>query len=391
MELASEMKNLSEEIISSFKQRIKENEELVTEVQKTLEGFQKGHQEMSSALRKGLATNEKERLQESDDFMKGINNVISKLFADTQTLLTEFSKEHQGMAVALRSDLNKDEKIRIQEFIHLMKSINEEISEIFTYTHDLLAKFNKEHKEMATALRSDLDAGEKTRMTEFVALMKSINEEISRIFTFTHDLLAKFDKEHQDMAVALKSGLAEGEETRLKEFNEVMKGIRNNVKDLKTAVAELLGDYAQDRGEVSAAWKKMTEILAQLRKTGVTPPKKVEKKVEKKEAKEEIPAEKAKETSVEAKPAEKVMEAPLAEPAKKAPETPVKTEPKPVVPITLEEKILNYIYKHPKGVKISQMEKPIGETRMKLGYIAKNLLDAGKVQKVDNIYFPLKK
>jgi len=37
------------------------------------------------------------------------------------------------------------------------------------------------------------------------------------------------------------------------------------------------------------------------------------------------------------------------------------------------------------------MEKPLGETRMKLGYIAKNLLDAGKIQKVDNIYFPLKK
>ena len=48
MKLASEMKNLSEEIIDSFKQRIKENEELVTEVQLTLEGFQKGHQEMSS-------------------------------------------------------------------------------------------------------------------------------------------------------------------------------------------------------------------------------------------------------------------------------------------------------------------------------------------------------
>jgi len=381
MGLASEMKNLSEELLTSFKQRIKANDELVTEVQKTLEGFQKGHQKMATVLRKGLTLGEKERLKESD------------------ILLKEITKEHKDMAAALKSDLDKNEKTRLEEFVPLMKSINEriseifkftsnlltkseaerlkefvpfmksineEISEIFTYTHDLLAKFDKEHKEMATALRSDLDAGEKTRMTEFVALMKSINEEISRIFTFTHDLLAKFDKEHQDMAVALRSGLAEGEETRLKEFNEVIKGIRNNVKDLKTAVAELLGDYAQDRGEASAAWKKMTEILAQLRKIGVMPPKKVEKKVEKKEAKEEIPAE-------------------------KAPEAPVKAEPKPVVPMTLEEKILNYIIKHPKGVKISEMEKPLGETRMKLGYIAKNLLDAGKVQKVDNIYFPLKK
>jgi len=66
MGLSSEMKNLSEEILTSFKQRIKENDELVTEVQKTLEGFQKGHQEMTAvlnanaiALRNGLASDEK--------------------------------------------------------------------------------------------------------------------------------------------------------------------------------------------------------------------------------------------------------------------------------------------------------------------------------------------
>jgi hypothetical protein len=36
------------------------------------------------------------------------------------------------------------------------------------------------------------------------------------------------------------------------------------------------------------------------------------------------------------------------------------------------------------------MEEPLAETRMKLGYTAKALLDQGKIQKVDNIYFPLK-
>ena len=65
-------------------------------------------------------------------------------------------------------------------------------------------------------------------------------------------------------------------------------------------------------------------------------------------------------------------------------------KPPEPVQMTVEEKIVDYINKHPKGVRISEMEEPLGETRMKLGFIAKNLLDAGKVQKVDNIYFPLK-
>ena len=59
-------------------------------------------------------------------------------------------------------------------------------------------------------------------------------------------------------------------------------------------------------------------------------------------------------------------------------------------PMTLEEKVLDYINKHPLGVKISEMEEPLGETRMKLGFIAKALLEEGKVQKIENVYFPIK-
>jgi hypothetical protein len=56
----------------------------------------------------------------------------------------------------------------------------------------------------------------------------------------------------------------------------------------------------------------------------------------------------------------------------------------------LEEKILDFINKHPEGVKVSQMEKPLGENRMKLGLVAKSLLELKKILKVDNIYFPVK-
>ena len=227
------------------------------------------------------------------------------------------------MAAALKADLDKNEEARLNVFNALMKDINEKISEISTFTSNLLEKSEVE------------------RLQEFVALMKSINEEISRIFTYTHDLLAK------------------GEETRLKDFNEVMKGIRNNVKDLKTAVAELLGDYAQDRGEASAAWKKMSEILAQLRGTATTQPK-------------EVPAKKIMETPVKA---------PVAQPV-------AKQVVKPAPALSMEDKLLAIINKAPNGLKVSDMETPLGETRMKIGYMAKKLLDDGKVLKVDNLYFP---
>ena len=376
MGLASEMKNLSEEIITSFKQRIKENEELVIEVQKTLDGFRKDHQEMANilktnaaALRVKLDKDEKNRLKEADILMEKI------------------TKEHKDMAAALRAGLVKDEKARLKEFVALMKSINEKISEIFTFTHDMLAKSEVE------------------RLKEFAILMKSINEEISGIFTYTHDLLEKSEVERlKEFAILMKSIneeilrifnythdlLEKGEVERLKEFNVVMKGIQNDVKNLKKAVAELLGDFAQDREGASAAWKKMSDILAQLQKTAVTPPKQVVRKAEKKEVKIETPVEAVKEVLV--KEEQTITSFPIETAVEAVKEIPVevqpKVKPKTVVPMTLEGKVLDFINKHPKGARISEMEEPLGETRMKLGFIAKNLLNEGKILKIENIYYP---
>jgi len=56
--------------------------------------------------------------------------------------------------------------------------------------------------------------------------------------------------------------------------------------------------------------------------------------------------------------------------------------------MTLEEKILDYINHHFTGVRISEMEVPLGETRMMLGFVTKNLLDKGKIVKIENSYYP---
>ena len=117
MGLGIEMKNLSEEILNSFKQRIKENEELVNDVQKTLDGFRKDHMEMAAvlnanaaALRKGLAKGEKERLHTFNDLMTGIHGTIASIQKEvvaiqtsTFNMINEFSTERSQMA----DELNK--------------------------------------------------------------------------------------------------------------------------------------------------------------------------------------------------------------------------------------------------------------------------------------------
>ena len=394
MGLASEMKNLTEELLSSFKQRIKENEDLVNDVQKTLDGFRKDQQDLAAvlnanavALRKGLAKGEKDRLHTYKDLMTGIHNTIASIQKEvvaiqtsTFNMINEFTTDRAQMADELnkffsdgRADRMQNEKTRMEDFDALMKSINDdiksindEVATIFKNTNDMLARFEKEHLDMSAELRAELGKNLAERVEYTRSLLNGFQKRLSEI-----------SKENQKMAQKLRKDLANGETERLNDYNSIMKGIhvaiksiRTEIKNIKKSTAGMLDDLLQNRVQASASWDKMQDAMAQIRKTGfVTPPAQVVRKVEKKEAKKETPVEAVKEIPVEVQP---------------------KVEPKPIVPMTLEQKVMDFINKQPKGVKVSEMEEPLGETRMKLGFTAKALLDEGKVQKIDNIYFPIK-
>jgi len=66
-----------------------------------------------------------------------------------------------------------------------------------------------------------------------------------------------------------------------------------------------------------------------------------------------------------------------------------KKEEKASPEIGLEEKVLGFIKRHPKGVEVGDMEEPLGVIRMRLGVVAKGLLEKGMVRKEENMYFPL--
>ena len=404
MGLSSEMKNLSEDIISSFKNRIKENEELVNDVQKTLDGFRKDQQEMAkiisanaASLRKGLDKGEKDRIKTYKDLMSGIHQTITSIqkeVVDIQTstfnMINEFIAERGEMAVELekffaegRADRKQDEKIRMEDFNVLMKNINDdiknindEVAQIFKETNEMLENFEKEHMEMSAELRAELGKNLAERVQYTRTLLNGFQKRFSEI-----------SKENQKAAQKLRKDLDKGEVVRLSDYNGLMKdihtaikGISSDVKGIQKATAGLMGDYEKDRKGAANEWNKMQHTIDQFRKTGnVMPLKEVVKKIEK-EVKIEVPIEKIKE--IQLKEEASVFSFPK--------ETQLEIKPKLDVLMTLEEKVLDYINKHPKGVKISDMEIPLNETRMKLGFTAKVLLDLGDIIKVDNIYFPKK-
>ena len=386
MGLANEMKSLSEDMLSSFKGRVKNNEELVVNVGKKMQQYRNEQQNTAKklkadarALKIDLENDEKDRLTRYDQLMgsiqkdiKSIEREVKGSKSSTNALIKDFSKARKIMS----SDLDKffaqenksrgdNEHSRMADYEVFITRISDEVSTIFKSTNEMLDKFADEHKKMSTDLRKELSNTRNERFEYTHALLKSIQGRIAEI-----------SNENLNAARNLKHDLTHNEAERLKEYNALFERISREVSDLRKSTSSLLDNYSKDRSQAGEHWKKMQEKIAAIRSNSKVPaPGKTEKVNDKIELKSEPALPPMKEISafVEKLPAIVV------EPPKVNEES------------NLEDKILNYINSHSQGVKVSDMEEPLHETRMKIGFAAKCLLDAGKVSKVENLYYPIKK
>jgi hypothetical protein len=403
MGLANEMKKMSEEILGSYKkraaeyqQRLKENEELVFEVQKTLDGFRKNHLEMAAnlhanaaTLRANLTQGEVARLNAFSNLMNGIRDSISTIQKEvediqhsTADLLIAFSASRGEMAEDLeetfaearagRAKQNQDRETqnqdRLKDFDALMKNIQADVSrskadvkEILTNAQNLVSKFSSERAEMSVNLRNDLN----TNLEERVAFTRTL------LKTF-HERLAEISKENQQMAEELKNKLLQSrtdlsasDVKRMKDFDQSMGAIRNRVSEIQSSIANLINNLSADRMQAAAEWQGLSDAIAQIKNSSTTPPKSAPVATPK---------------DVEPKKEEEIIEK---EPEKEKKQT--FDFPKDM---SLEEKVIMYVNAHPEGVKVSDMEEPLGEQRMRIGYVSKKLMDGGKLTKLENAYFP---
>ena len=54
----------------------------------------------------------------------------------------------------------------------------------------------------------------------------------------------------------------------------------------------------------------------------------------------------------------------------------------------MEEIVQSFINSQPNGVKIAEMEESLRQSRLRLGYVTRKLLNEGKVVKLENKYYP---
>ena len=290
---------------------------------------------------------------------------IGVLVKDTHKMLKGFQAEHKEMATNLRGELAKGEDQRLKDFRVMMANIQKFVSDIDKEVSAMIERFQKEHKVMADELRENLEKGEADRLKTFNDMMGNIHQDINQIETYVANKLKEFSDAHVGMSEELKKMLANYVADMVKATKKLMGDIQKRQKertaevaDLNVEVADLLETFKTEREKMAANWQALTAKMAKRR--GIMPKVEAEVKVR--------PVEEAIEEAVEEVEAE---EAP------------------PEISLSLEDRVLEFIERHPEGIRVGDMEEPLGVARMRLGVIAKTLLKEGKVRKEEKMYFPL--
>lgn len=264
---------------------------------------------------------------------------------DSMKAMTEDIVASHDLRVKAVGDLVVDTRGMLKEFAQDHKEMSEEqaknladfVVELSKDVSNMIKSFQNEHKEMGSALKESLKQSEADRLKNFKDMMGNIQKCIEDIETYVANKLKEFSDAHADMGERLKKDLDKYVAGIVSETKRLLKGFQADRKEV-----------SKELQQMAAHWQALTATMA--KKRGVKP--KVEAKVK-------------------ARPVEEAIE---------------ELEEKEV---PLEEKVLDFIEKHPEGVTVGDMEGPLGVIRMKLGQIAKRLLEEGKVRKEKNIYFPL--
>jgi len=147
MNIANQVKSLTEDIEASYGTRIAAVSDIVKETHRTLGNFNREHEKMAGGLRRSLASGESVRIKEFTTLIGEIKEVVESIEKDTTNLLSRFAQEHKEMARVLNASLDESESTRIAEFKEMLRSIQSRQKEREEETAELLSDYQKDLSE----------------------------------------------------------------------------------------------------------------------------------------------------------------------------------------------------------------------------------------------------
>ena len=240
MPLAQDMKNIVEDIISSYETRLESMGVIFDTTHQLLRGFQ-------------------------DSFI-------------------DKKQEREKLTVELRNNLAKNNSLRKNDFDNMMQDILSTQDKREKEVRNLLNRYLNERKEMAQALRGNLEKfkdslakGEIQRVKEFQNMMKEVLDEQEKRKEEVTSKLKAFQKEQKEMAKSLKELLAKDKELRIGDLKSMLEGFKiqnreriDRQEQRNKEIHGTLGDLKKERLEAAGYWKAAQRQVTKRRAKSIT-------------------------------------------------------------------------------------------------------------------------
>lgn len=188
MPLEKDMINIVEDIISSYKTRVEGMEVIFDTTHQLLRGFQDSfidtkqeREKLTVELRENLAKNNSLRRNDFDNIMQGILSTQGKREKEVRNLLNNYLNERKEMAQALKGNLEKfkdslakGEIQRVKEFQNMIKEVIDEQEKRKDEVMSKLKAFQKEQKEMAKKLKELLAKDKELRIEDLKSMLERL-------------------------------------------------------------------------------------------------------------------------------------------------------------------------------------------------------------------------
>jgi len=254
---------------------------------------------------------------------------MGKIHEATQNVVDEIRSSKKARGSALRTLLAETNRF--------MKDIHRTNQGLAKTTGEMLEGFRVEHGDMARAQRENLSSQDEARGEATREFMEQVGVKVSEIRSGTQNLLERFDLEHGDMARILREKVSSEHRALVSATQGFMGQVHKVNSDRSEAVRKMLDEISSDLQQADKIWGRRMEKKTVLKAA----PKPAFEKIEKKPG------------------------------------------------LELEkEKVLEVIARHSEGIRLIDIGNERGVDWRTLIGPTKSLVDKGKIEKIDNMYYP---
>jgi len=184
MSIADDMRKLTEEIISSYEERISVVGTIIDDTHRVLDDFRLQRNEMSAQLKDKLSKEKTLRKKDFDAMMADITAAQEVREQELRDSLKSYLEEQKNAVGTIRSKLKEHSSAKNEDGQSVSGNFKTTLDDIQARQRkrqdevcNLLNEFREEHKATAQAMRELLRKGEEIRVHDLKLMLKNIRDQ----------------------------------------------------------------------------------------------------------------------------------------------------------------------------------------------------------------------